>query len=70
MKVCGDIAGNLSATRLLFGLGITGLSMASSLILEVKEVVRGIDCGGAEELDRKAPKCGTVSEVYALLDNM
>ena len=40
VAVCGELAGHLSATELLIGLGVDELSIAPSILLEVKKRVR------------------------------
>ncbi|MGI9015338.1 MAG: phosphoenolpyruvate--protein phosphotransferase [Phycisphaerales bacterium] len=53
VSVCGEMAGELTYTMLLLGFGLRTLSMASSLIPQVKRLVRSVDIGQCERLARK-----------------
>ena len=65
--VCGELAGDATATPLLLGLGVRELSMSAPAIGRVKQVVRSTDIPEAEALAGKALACATASEVRALL---
>ena len=65
--VCGEIAGDPSATPLLLGLGVTELSMSVPAIAAVKQAVRATDLAAAEALAERALLCEGAAEVRALL---
>lgn len=65
--VCGDLAGDPLAAPLLVGLGVNELSMAPSLLSEVKEAVRSVSVTEAQELARRALACRSAGEVRELL---
>ncbi|HVD69693.1 MAG TPA: phosphoenolpyruvate--protein phosphotransferase [Actinomycetota bacterium] len=65
--VCGELAGDATATSLLLGLGVRELSMSAPAIGQVKQVVRSTDIPEAEALAVKALACTSASEVRALL---
>ncbi|MEW6547594.1 MAG: phosphoenolpyruvate--protein phosphotransferase [Bacillota bacterium] len=65
--VCGDLAGDPVATPVLVGLGVRELSMAPSLLPEVKEVVRSVSVVEARELARRVLACRSGGEVRELL---
>jgi phosphocarrier protein FPr len=52
--VCGELAGDPAAAVLLAGLGVTELSMAPSLVPEVKHALRGVDLATAQAAARAA----------------
>ncbi|HSL11655.1 MAG TPA: phosphoenolpyruvate--protein phosphotransferase, partial [Actinomycetota bacterium] len=66
--VCGELAGDATATRLLLGMGVTELSMGSPAIATVKEAVRAVDLADARGLARRAlglPDGGAVRDLLA-----
>jgi phosphocarrier protein FPr len=65
--VCGELAGDPSATPLLLGLGVRELSMAPPAIGFVKRAVRTTDLGRARGLAERALACATAAEVRDLL---
>ena len=65
--VCGELAGDATATSLLLGLGVRELSMSAPAIGRVKQVVRSTDIPEAEALAAKALACASAAEVRALL---
>ncbi len=65
--VCGEIAGDPTATPLLLGLGVRELSMSAPAIAGVKEAVRDAHTGEAATLAERALTCATAAEVRALL---
>lgn len=52
-SLCGEIAGDVSFTMLLLGLGLRTLSLVPSQIPHVKRVVRAVDIPTCERLARK-----------------
>lgn len=65
--VCGELAGDELATRLLLGLGVRELSMATPAIAAVKEAVRSTALDEARALAGRALRCATAEEVRELL---
>jgi len=65
--VCGDLAGDPLATPVLVGLGINELSMAPSLLPEVKEAVRAVSVIEARGVSQRALACRSAGEVRELL---
>ncbi len=65
--VCGELAGDATATSLLLGLGVRELSMSAPAIARVKQVVRTTDIPEAEALAAKALASASAAEVRALL---
>ncbi|MCA9289831.1 MAG: phosphoenolpyruvate--protein phosphotransferase [Phycisphaerales bacterium] len=52
-SICGEIAGEITYTMLLVGLGLRTLSMVPSQIPHVKRIIRSVDLGMCERLARK-----------------
>jgi multiphosphoryl transfer protein len=65
--VCGEIAGDPTATPLLLGLGVRELSMAAPAIAGVKQAVRGTDLREASTLADRALAFADAAAVRALL---
>ena len=65
--ICGDLAGDSLATPLLVGLGVNELSMAPSLLPEVKGVLRATSTAEAREISCAALACPSAVEVRELL---
>lgn len=55
--MCGEVAGDMNLIPILFGLGLDEFSMASSLILKARKLIKSIYYGDCKEL---------VNEVYNL----
>jgi len=65
--VCGDLAGDPLAARILVGLGANEFSMAPPLIPEVREAVRMASLREARRMAQRALDCATAGEVRELL---
>ncbi|MBI2880567.1 MAG: phosphoenolpyruvate--protein phosphotransferase [Candidatus Tectomicrobia bacterium] len=65
VSVCGEMAGDPASAALLVGMGIRELSMSPQRIPQVKEVLRRISSGQAEEWVRRASALPTTEEVRA-----
>jgi phosphotransferase system enzyme I (PtsP) len=61
--VCGEIAGDVTMTPLLVGLGITELSMIPSNIPSVKKVIRQIEFEEVRKVAEKTLEAHTIDEV-------
>lgn len=53
VSLCGEIAGDVTYTMLLIGLGLRTLSLVPSQIPHVKRVIRAVDIARCERLARK-----------------
>jgi phosphotransferase system enzyme I (PtsI) len=67
VTICGDMAGDPLYTRLLLGLGLRELSVASGELLEIKSRIRDTDLDEARALARAALDLGSAAEIEALL---
>jgi len=65
--MCGEFAGDPTATPLLLGLGLDELSMSAPSIPAVKEAVRGLTMDEARHLAARALAADSVDSVLALL---
>ncbi len=66
VAVCGDLAGDPRAAALLVGLGVGTLSVSPPAIPLVKQAVRAVDSGQAEDLAATAIAMPGPAEVRAL----
>ncbi len=67
VSLCGELAGHAAATELLVGLGLTELSVSTSVLLELKQRIRGVSREECMELVRKVGACTTTPQVYSVL---
>ncbi len=67
--VCGEAAGDLLAVPVLIGLGVTELSVAPSLVPQVKQVIRGLHREEARELAASACSADSSGTVRSLVQN-
>jgi phosphotransferase system enzyme I (PtsI) len=65
--ICGEIAGNPDVFRLLLGLGVKKLSMASVQIPEIKYLVRNSSMAEARQVAQAIVKKNTSWEIRNLL---
>ncbi|MCB9366045.1 MAG: phosphoenolpyruvate--protein phosphotransferase [Calditrichaeota bacterium] len=61
--LCGELGGTPAAVPLLVGLGMTELSMTSSMIPEIKKIIRSLSYEECKRMTRKAMKMGTSHEI-------
>ena len=64
--VCGELAGDPPTAVLLAGLGVTELSMAPTLVPEVKEALRGVELADAQAAARQALEADSAAAARAL----
>jgi phosphotransferase system enzyme I (PtsI) len=64
--VCGEMAGDISYTPLLLGLGIDELSASATLVPRVKRAVQSLEIAECKELVKEALKLQTGSEILNL----
>jgi len=67
VSLCGELAGHAAATELLIGLGLTELSVSTTVLLELKQRIRGVSREECMELVRRVGSCTTTPQVYAML---
>ncbi|GHV94376.1 phosphoenolpyruvate-protein phosphotransferase [Spirochaetia bacterium] len=63
--MCGELAGNPSATAILIGLGLDEFSMAASSIPLVKQIIRGTSHAACKALADEAMRARSIAEVRA-----
>jgi phosphotransferase system enzyme I (PtsI) len=66
-SLCGEIAGEVTYTMLLIGLGLRNLSLVPSQIPRVKEVIRATDI---EQCERLARKVGSLHSERQVLNSL
>jgi len=67
-SVCGELAGDVSATAILVGLGLDEFSMNAASIPRVKEIIRGTTLESCKALAAKALRGRSVAEVRACVN--
>lgn len=70
VSVCGEMAGNPDAARVLVGLGAKKLSMSSGNIAGVKASLAGIDMKEAKDLASKCKELRTEEEIKKYLGSI
>ena len=70
VAMCGEMAADTLATILLVGLGFDELSMSSSSIPQVKQIIRGITVREAEEIVGEAMELDSFKDVDAYLRHL
>jgi phosphotransferase system enzyme I (PtsI) len=66
--MCGELAGDSSATALLLGLGLDEFSMISSAIPQVKRIIRGISMESCQALAAECLRGRCVAEVRSSVE--
>jgi phosphotransferase system enzyme I (PtsI) len=66
--MCGELAGDPSATALLLGLGLDEFSMTSSSVPLVKRIIRGAALESCRALAAEALGCRSYQQVSALIE--
>lgn len=69
VSVCGEMAGESIFTPLLVGLGANGISLAGSLMPEVKYVLRALQVREAHKLVDRILQCGDSQTAMKLLQD-
>jgi phosphotransferase system enzyme I (PtsI) len=67
VSVCGDLAANPLGLFLLLGLGVSAFSVSSSVLPEVKKVVRAVTIAGARSAAEEALAARSAEETAAVL---
>ena len=65
--LCGEMAGDPMATKLLLGLGLDEFSMAPISVPQIKELIRGCDLNDCKAIADKALSVSSTDEVIKLL---
>ncbi|MEI6895917.1 MAG: phosphoenolpyruvate-protein phosphotransferase PtsI [Psychromonas sp.] len=65
--MCGELAGDESATLLLLGMGLDEFSMSAMSIPAVKKIIRNTNYSDVKALAEKALAVATVAEIEALV---
>jgi len=66
--MCGEMAGDVTATPILLGLGLDEFSMSAVSIPRVKKVIRSLTQAEAQELARQALAAESAEEIRQLLN--
>jgi phosphotransferase system enzyme I (PtsI) len=67
--MCGELAGDTTATALLLGLGLDEFSMTAANIPQVKKIIRGTSMEDCTSLAEKALSCESWREVESLVSS-
>jgi phosphotransferase system enzyme I (PtsI) len=67
--MCGELAGDPSATRLLLGLGLDELSMVAQSIPQIKQIIRSASWAQCQVLAREALSCTSIKQVSDLVNS-
>ncbi|MBX3042146.1 MAG: phosphoenolpyruvate--protein phosphotransferase [Candidatus Kapabacteria bacterium] len=67
--ICGELAGHSGATRLLMGLGITELSVPSSMLLELKNRILKINFEEAVQMTEKLLTLNSSHDILKILES-
>lgn len=67
ISICGEIAGDVTYTLLLLGMGFTEFSLAPALIPEIKKIVRSVTMDEARAVAARVSECRQAEEAVAYL---
>jgi phosphocarrier protein FPr len=67
--MCGELAGNVSATPILIGLGLDELSMNAPAVPDIKSAVRGLTLEKARQVAKEALQSSSVDAVRKIVDD-
>ena len=65
--MCGELAGDETATLLLLGMGLDEFSMSGISIPKVKKTIRNANFADVKELADQALNCATAAEIEELV---
>lgn len=68
--VCGEMAGQLTITPLLVGLGVDELSVSAHMVPSIKKAVRSLSQSDCAEMVREALKCRSSPDITELSTSM
>ncbi|MDR1957127.1 MAG: phosphoenolpyruvate--protein phosphotransferase [Treponema sp.] len=66
--LCGELAGDTTATALLLGLGLDEFSMTAQSIPQVKRIIRGVEMEQCRLLAERALQCSSYHHVTVLVE--
>ena len=69
VTVCGEMAGHAAALDVLVGLGVTGVSVSSFQIHDVRRRIRELERQASRRLVESALRCHSASQVVQLVDD-
>jgi phosphotransferase system enzyme I (PtsI) len=61
--MCGEMAGDITMTLMLLGLGLDEFSMSPIAVPEVKQVIRSVTMEQAKDLAQKCLEFSTAAEI-------
>ncbi|RKF18066.1 phosphoenolpyruvate-protein phosphotransferase PtsI [Alginatibacterium sediminis] len=67
--MCGELAGDETATLLLLGMGLDEFSMSSISVPSVKKLIRNCNFSDVQELAEQALQAPTADEITSLVNN-
>jgi phosphoenolpyruvate-protein phosphotransferase (PTS system enzyme I) len=67
IAICGEMAGDLEATRMLLGMGLTQFSMHPASLLRIKRELIGCDVAALRPRVSRLVRCDDPARVHALL---
>jgi phosphotransferase system enzyme I (PtsI) len=67
--MCGEMAGNVSSTALLLGLGLDEFSMNAPAIPRVKRMIRSVTQESCGRLAKNALRCTSYRDVSRLVED-
>lgn len=69
ISVCGELAGHAAATSLLLGMGIKQLSVAPTIILELKNKILNLSYAESEKITTDILETESIKEVHKILED-
>jgi phosphotransferase system enzyme I (PtsI) len=70
VALCGEMAGDITMTRLLLAFGLRLYSMHTAHLLDVKQIIRKSNCSKLKPLAWKMLRATNPENLYALLDKL
>ena len=69
VAMCGEMASDMTFTKILIGIGLNDFSVPPALVLPLKKLIRGLSMAEATELEREVFGMGDRDAVEELLKN-
>ncbi|WP_337957176.1 putative PEP-binding protein, partial [Tepidanaerobacter acetatoxydans] len=66
--MCGEMAGDTSATAILLGMGLDEFSMSASSIPQVKKIIRSLTYDEAKQIAEKALSMNEADEIRNMVN--
>lgn len=70
VSMCGEMAGDPSATILLFGIGIKEFSVSPVMMLKIKQILRCLEFSEAQKIAGNCLKMQTAEEIESYMRNV